>query len=101
MEWNEQYSVSIEEIDNQHKIIIDLINKVDAAAQNHKELEQLPAILQELIDYTRTHFAVEESLMRIFNYPDYEPHKQKHDDLVHKVLKFQEQFDRGNTLVIK
>jgi hemerythrin len=35
-----------------------------------------------LDEYTRVHFAVEESLMRILHYPDYERHKEEHDKLI-------------------
>ncbi|MDH5436063.1 MAG: bacteriohemerythrin [Gammaproteobacteria bacterium] len=101
MEWNDSYSVSIEEIDDQHKTIILLINEVDEAAQSDERHEKLAHVLQELINYTKTHFTVEESLMRIFKYPDYEAHKQKHDKLIDRVIHFQNQFNKGNTLVAK
>ena len=101
MEWNDDFSVSISEIDNQHKIIIDLINEVDEAAHASEDNEKLAHVLSELIEYTKTHFAVEESLMRIFKYPGYEEHKQKHEKLIERVMHFQEQFNRGNTLVAK
>lgn len=101
MEWDDSYSVSIDEIDDQHKIIIFLINEVGAATQSDDEHEKLARVLQELINYTKIHFTVEESLMRIFKYPDYEAHKQKHDKLIDRVIHFQNQFNKGNTLVAK
>lgn len=101
MEWSDDFSVSINEIDDQHKVIVNLINEVDEAAKSTDEHEKLAHVLQELINYTKTHFVVEESLMRILKYPDYEEHKKQHDKLLYRVNRFQEQFDRGNTLVTK
>ncbi|MDH5189937.1 MAG: bacteriohemerythrin [Gammaproteobacteria bacterium] len=101
MEWSDDFSVSISEIDDQHKIIIGLINEVDEAAHASEEHEKLAHVLSELIDYTKAHFAVEESLMRIFKYPGYDEHKQKHEKLIERVIHFQDQFNRGNTLVAK
>ena len=101
MEWNNDFSVSINEIDSQHKIIIELINEVDEAAKSPDEHEKLAHILQELINYTKTHFAVEESLMRIFNYPEYVSHKRKHDLLIYRINNFQEQFNKGNNFITK
>jgi hemerythrin len=35
-----------------------------------------------LLDYAQLHFAVEESLMRLFDYPDYQTHKKEHDEFL-------------------
>jgi len=82
IEWCNELSVGIEEIDSQHKILVSLLNEVHEAIQQGRTLEATRGVIDRLDEYTRVHFAVEESLMRILHYPDYEQHKEEHDRLV-------------------
>jgi hemerythrin len=94
--WSDEFSVGIQEIDEQHKCLVELINKLYtglAAKDNTVAVEQ---VLDELVNYTRVHFAVEECLMRLFAYPDYDAHKQTHDNLVERVGQFQSQYKSGD-----
>ncbi len=49
----------------------------------------------KLEEYTRVHFAVEESLMRILHYPHYEPHKKEHDKLIKQLDELREKLETG------
>lgn len=84
--WDDSLSVGIDEIDEQHKVLVRLLNDLNQAIKEHHGNEACLAILDRLVDYTRIHFAVEEALMRIFEYPDYENHKAEHEELVEEVL---------------
>jgi len=85
--WNSNMSVGIHEIDEQHKQLIQLINDLYEVIVYHptENAEQVKRIMNELVQYTIIHFAVEESLFRIFDYPDYDEHKQKHTELKKQV----------------
>jgi len=97
--WSDEYSVGIQEIDEQHKHLVGLINQLYTALAQKQNREKLSTVLNELVDYTKVHFAVEECLMRLFDYKDYEPHKAIHDDIVSKVLTFQAKFNAGDDKV--
>jgi len=56
-------------------------------------------ILDRLIEYTRIHFVVEESLMRILDYPEYEGHKKQHEGLLRHVSELSEKAEVGNTAI--
>lgn len=98
--WKDEYSVNIQEIDEQHKMLIQMIDDLFVAISRNKEEPQeeceVRKILERLLDYTRIHFAVEESLMRIFDYPDYEAHKTKHDRFIDEVLVFERRLKSNN-----
>jgi len=83
--WSDALSVGIEEIDEQHKVLVDLLNQLHTAIIQHHGSESSNRILIELVEYTRIHFAVEESLMRILGYPEYEEHKHHHSLLINEV----------------
>jgi hemerythrin len=55
----------------------------------------LARILGRLVQYTTVHFAHEERLMQLHQYPDFAKHKAQHDALVKQVLAFQTEFDAG------
>jgi hemerythrin len=95
VEWSDALSVGIEEIDEQHKVLVDLVNKMHEAIHQRHGSDVVNSILSDLADYTRIHFAVEESLMRILNYPGYEEHKQIHEELLGAVVDLQDKVATG------
>lgn len=96
VEWSDQLSVGIEEIDDQHKKLVAMLNKMNDAIHEHRGSEVTRPILNEIAEYTRVHFATEESLMRATNYPDYDVHKAQHEDLIAQVQDLQAKLDAGS-----
>jgi hemerythrin len=92
MEWTEELSVNIREIDDQHKKLIALINKLHDAMKAGQGKEALEGTLQELASYTVYHFQTEEKYMQKFNYPRLPSHKAEHAAFVKKVVDFQKDF---------
>jgi hemerythrin len=99
VEWSDVLSVGIEEIDAQHRVLVDLVNQMHEAIHQHKGTAAVNEILGKLADYTRIHFAVEESLMRILGYPEYEEHKAEHEELLHTVADLQHKVETGKTSI--
>jgi hemerythrin len=99
IKWNKFYSVHIEEIDNQHKRLIDLINRMYDAMKSGKGRDALSAVLAELVDYTVYHFETEERMFLQHGYAEYEAHKIIHDDLTRRTRELKDQLDRGNDLI--
>lgn len=99
IEWNAELSVGIEEIDAQHKVLLSLLNDMHEAIQQQRSREVAKEILEKLMDYTRIHFAVEESLMRILGYPGYEEHKQQHVELMLSIGELSRKMERGKITI--
>ena len=100
--WSEELSVGLQEIDEQHKILIGLINRLFSQAILHTaDKATLSGILEDLIQYTIIHFSVEESLFRIFDYPDAENHQVHHNQLKQEVLNFKKKFEGGTPIDIE
>ena len=95
VEWTDALSVGIEEIDEQHKVLVEMVNKMHEAIHQRHGSDVVIGILNDLAEYTRIHFAVEESLMRILNYPGYDAHKEVHEELLHTVEDLQEKVATG------
>jgi hemerythrin len=94
-DWKNDYSVGIARIDDQHKALVGFLNELYEAMQAGKGKETLDAVMINLVEYTKTHFASEESFMKLYDYPDFEVHKQKHDKMAGHVLGLKQQFDSG------
>lgn len=94
--WNDKYSVNIKQIDEQHKTLINLINDLATAMKAGKGKDTLGIVIGRLIDYTKTHFATEEVLMKEYKYPEESGHKKTHEDFVFKVVDVHTKFQSGN-----
>jgi hemerythrin-like metal-binding protein len=78
MVWSERFSIHNEEIDNQHKKLFDLYNRVQFFAEDEGDKTRT---LKALTDYAGFHFADEERVMESVGYPDHEfqRHKKQHE----------------------
>lgn len=95
LEWSADLDTGIEVIDKQHRRIVDYINELhDARTSGHKQ-EDVGKVIDELVDYTLSHFAFEESLQEEANYPFLKAHKKVHDLFVKRVGEYQERFKLG------
>ena len=95
VEWKQEYSVGIVQIDDQHKKLAGLVNTMHDSIKSGRGKEAIGGILNELIAYTQYHFSTEEKYFDIYNYPDSEEHKKQHRDLVNKVSELQNRFNSG------
>ena len=95
IDWDEKYSVNVKEIDDDHKKLFLLFNKLQDGMITGKNNEELELALSELIDYTILHFTTEEKLMQQFSYIGYVEHKRIHDDLIAEAMELQEKFSQG------
>ena len=98
--WSDDYSINIKEIDEQHKYFLQLVNNFYDSLQDEIDHEAMPFLLNELIDYTRTHFSKEEELMKKYQFPDYEAHKAEHDNFAEKVLDMRKRYDCGDKSIV-
>lgn len=94
--WNEaRYGVNIKEIDDQHKQLVDVINKLQSAMSEGKGKDTLGNILGDMAQYAKTHFATEEGIMKSNGFPGYEDQKREHDAFTAKAVKLKTGFDAG------
>ncbi len=83
--WVADFELGIEEIDAQHKSLCRIINRCLKKAKGHLPEISFSDVFNELLDYTKWHFECEESMMRIYNYPDFPSHEKEHKILLKKL----------------
>ena len=87
LEWTDDFSVGIDSIDNQHKDLIQLINKLNSATGKGLGNLVIKDVVNNLVKYTIDHFSYEEELFEKHGYVDAEPHKKSHDEFKIEVQK--------------
>ncbi len=97
--WSERMSVGVERIDREHRGLIDLLNTLHAGMMSGKGDDVLRGVLDELVRYTKTHFATEESLFRLHGYPQAATHKKEHDELTKRAVELQDAVADGKSLI--
>jgi hemerythrin len=94
--WSEDYTVKVASLDRQHRKLFSLADRLQQALGTGKSNSVIDAILKELLDYTLTHFAAEEALLRKNGYPQLPAHVAEHEALRVKLAVFQEEYAAGN-----
>ena len=97
--WKDSYNLEIQEIDNQHRGLVELINKLHEAMKEKKTQKALGSIIDEMVSYTKTHFKTEEDYFKKFGYKETAAHKEEHRDFVAKVLEFSKDFENGKVML--
>jgi hemerythrin len=92
--WDHELDTKIPVIDNQHRRIVEYINELHDAIVS-ADREQVGEVLEQLVDYTLSHFAFEEELMNQAGYGFIAAHKKVHQMFTKKVADFQMRFELG------
>ncbi|MBE0526197.1 bacteriohemerythrin [Candidatus Thorarchaeota archaeon] len=80
IEWDDSFSVGINLIDAQHKMLIERTNAISDAVEMTRGLEKIIQTLSFMIEYTEFHFSAEEKVMSENNYPKLTEHHKLHED---------------------
>lgn len=98
MPWSDELKVGIEEIDEQHRWLVEQTNILHDALARDSEAGILGEILECLVDYTMNHFIVEEELFSRLGYPEGEAHKAQHDRFCSRVMDLLQRHEAGETV---
>ena len=96
--WNETLDTGISLVDNQHQILVNILNTVGASASSSVPLNNLWRIVGDLASYGIYHFQTEEDIMKKSGYntnepEEYEAHLAQHRSFVAKIGEFQKRQD--------
>ncbi|UCX03228.1 bacteriohemerythrin [Shewanella glacialimarina] len=91
--WNENFCTGLAKIDEQHKKLVIILNRLANQAVFSTSVIDMNAIFQELINYTVYHFKTEEDIWHQYlpNHQLSTNHKLGHDDFVQQVITLQTQ----------
>jgi hemerythrin len=95
--WDESLNTGIPVIDSQHRRIVDYINQLQDAISTDNE-SMVQEVLDDLVDYTVSHFSFEEHLQEQAQYANFETHKKTHEKFTQRIQDYQERFHGGEDI---
>lgn len=88
IDWNPSFSVGVELLDEQHKRIIGMINRLISDREATVRSETISELLDGLTKYATDHFRTEEQLLEEYAYPDLTRQKREHKAYRIKIVAF-------------
>jgi hemerythrin len=99
--WSDLYCVGVKGIDDQHRILVNLLNRLGQVASRLEEKKAVDETLMALVDYVRGHFAYEEGLMLEHGFASMKSHAEAHGRLTERLRKMIARQDENSTLTIE
>jgi len=98
LEWLDRYSIGIEQIDDDHKNILQIMRNVEKAIKS-RDFELCTSLLDDLVALATTHFQNEEQFLAESSYPYIEEHIRYHQELLLKISEAKNSCDKINNPV--
>lgn len=97
--WGKVLSVDVNEIDEDHRKLLDIFNILNHSLAEGESPEYLKAVLEELINCTVWHFSHEDRLMLKYGYEKINEHREAHQELVKEAKELQEKFLQADSSI--
>ncbi len=89
--WSDVLSVAVDEIDEDHRKLLNIFNTLNHSVTTGESPDYLAAVLEELINCTVWHFSHEERLMLKHGYEGQKEHKAEHQELINTAKNLQKE----------
>lgn len=95
--WKDEFALGIKEIDEQHKNILALINKLYDLfdSKKFKEQTEVDGIIKELSDYAIYHFETEEKYFELFGYEKTNEHIEVHNQYRTRIEEWRKRYNES------
>lgn len=93
IEWKENFNVGVDEVDFEHRELIDLINALHADLLAAGKKGSILDFLGEIYTRIAAHFALEEKVMRDHHYDQYQAHKDDHERLLDEIRDIMDDYE--------
>jgi hemerythrin len=95
IEWKDDFSVGVPDVDYEHQKLIALINDLhDAMSRDNSDVTVMD-FLGEIYAHVAAHFALEEKIMRERNYDQYSDHKADHEALLDELRDIMDDYEEN------
>ena len=99
IKWTDDLILGIEEMDVQHRKLVDLINDFYDGLKSKSNDELIAELIKGVNDYTLFHFSAEERLLNKYNYTDTAGHTNEHNDFKSKLSEIESRFKSGRLIL--
>lgn len=99
IQWRESLAIGVEEIDAQHKELLQYFDRLLTACEEGQGMLELKNLLEFLNQYVQKHFGDEEAIQLLHSFPGYEAHRREHESFVARIRKLQAEIDKDGVAV--
>ncbi len=101
--WSSEYDTGVEEMDEQHRILVHTINEAQDKLATDSSQQALEDITRDLLSYALYHFETEEEMMHAYDYKgfsseEFERHMKQHRDFSAQVVAVRESIKEGKPI---
>ena len=100
--WGDALKLGIPSVDEQHRELVELLNRLAALSSSEVGAEardDMLELLGHIYQHTVVHFLHEEELMAAIDYPDLAAHRDEHHMLLAELRSFVHQIENGDTVL--
>jgi hemerythrin len=97
--WKDEFSVGVEEMDNQHKKLFTMINRLIEEQKQLTDPKTIAELLTEMTDYAQEHFRAEEYLMAEYGFNRKVEQEKQHQAFIDKTISFYSASDIGPNIL--
>jgi hemerythrin len=97
--WKNEFSVGVKEMDDQHKKLLGMINRLIAEQKTLTDPKTIANLLTEMTDYAMVHFRAEEYLMAEYGYDRKAEQEIQHQAFIDKTVSFYSATDIGPNIL--
>ena len=90
LSWSKDYEVGVKQIDHEHRHLFDLINQYHEQHTRQISPSEIAQLLNRLVAYAEEHFKHEEKLMADIDYPLFDEHSERHNNLISAIFSINE-----------
>jgi hemerythrin len=101
VEWTDDLSLNIPEMDEQHKQLIALINEFYTAVERGEREEGIRRLFDGMDRYAVFHFSAEEAFMEQIGYPELASHRETHAIYRREYLAAMERHEAGDRKAVR
>lgn len=98
IEWRDEFKIGIEEVDFEHRELIELINELYGEIKMEDSTVAVMYCLEEIYAKISAHFALEEKVMRVLKYDQCKDHKEDHERLLDSIRDIMDEYMDDPTL---
>lgn len=99
IEWTEEFSVGIDEIDRQHQKWISIVNELHDSIMEARGISSLKELIREMEEYTDFHFSAEEEMLQKAGWPELDRHKRIHFSFKQQITQLKRDISSGELVL--
>jgi hemerythrin len=85
LQWGEKFSVGVDSVDYEHQNLMAMINMIYAELDDRRDIAKIKQTVGDIHTEISAHFALEERIMRLSVYDEFDAHKNDHEELLDQI----------------